>query len=88
MIIHGVTRSAERPEEMLVDEKSVWVAGDIQEVTVADEDGGTHIEYEYNLIQYTKDEYIHIMIETNEALSEDLTNTQLALVEVYEMIGG
>lgn len=32
--------------------------------------------------------YVKGLEDTNSALEEDLTNTQLALVEVYEMIGG
>ncbi len=87
MILHGTTRSTTVPDEIRVDEQSVWFADDITEVTVADEEG-THIEYEYTLIQYTKDEYIHNLINDNQTLQEELTNTELALVEVYELIGG
>ena len=39
-----------------------------------------HIEYEYELLQYTKDEYIKLMSEQN-------YETQLALVELYESLG-
>lgn len=33
-------------------------------------------------------EYVKGLEDSNAALEDDLTNTQLALVEVYEMIGG
>ena len=37
---------------------------------------------------YTKDEYIKLMAEKNAELESQLTDTQLALCDVYEMIGG
>ena len=53
----------------------------IEEITVKDiESNTTHIEYEYELLQYTKDEYIKLMSEQN-------YETQLALVELYESLG-
>ena len=85
MINHGLVRAGEAPEAVLVDEHSVWVASDVQSVTVADE-SGEHTEYEFNLVQYEKDEFIHGMIEQNETLEQQLTDTQLALCDVYELI--
>ena len=46
-----------------------------------------HTEYEYTQKQYAKDEYISLLDERNKALAQQLTNTQLALCDVYEMIG-
>ena len=40
------------------------------------------------MVQYSKDEYLALMDEKNAALEEQLTDTQLALCDVYEMIGG
>ena len=37
--------------------------------------------------EYTKDEYIQMVSDKNSALEEELTNTQIALTEVYELIG-
>ena len=87
MMNHGLVRACERPETVVVDEHSVWVASEIQSVTVPDETG-EHTEYEFNLVQFDKDEFIHGMIEKNESLEAQLTDTQLALCDVYEMIGG
>lgn len=36
--------------------------------------------------EYTKDEYIQMVSDNNSALKEELTNTQIALTEVYELI--
>jgi len=61
-----------------LDENSVWVYSNITPVeeTVGEE---TFSGWEFNMVQYTKDEYISL-------LDNQLTDTQLALVEVYEMI--
>ncbi len=80
MVNLGKVRAAEAPENMVIDEYSVWIAENITEVTVTDEQG-THTEYEFDLKQYNKDEYIH-------AMDDQLTDAQLALCELYEIIGG
>lgn len=88
MVNHGKVRSTERPESMVIDEYSVWMNSNIQEIEVEDEvvtDDGkvekrTHIEYEYDMVQYTKDEVII-------AQSQQITDTQLALCEIYESLG-
>ena len=79
MIDYGIVKSTVRPEERKVDEFSVWVNTDIAETA----DG-----WEYHMVQYTKDEYIKLMDEKNAELESQLTDTQLALCDVYEMIGG
>lgn len=88
MVNHGKVRSTEKPESMVIDEYSVWMNSNIQEIEVEDEvvtDDGkvekrTHIEYEYDMVQYTKDEVII-------AQSQQITDTQLALCEIYESLG-
>ena len=76
---YGIAQSAVRPEEKVVDEYSVWVSTDITRTTSG---------WTYHLVQYSKDEYLALMDEKNAALEEQLTDTQLALCDVYEMIGG
>ena len=76
---YGIVKSAVKPEEKTVDEYSVWVNTDITEMA----DG-----WVYHMVQYSKDEYLALMDEKNAALEEQLTDTQLALCDVYEMIGG
>ena len=85
MINHGTVRATEAPETLHVDECSVWVASDIQTVTVKDENG-ERTEYEFTLLQYDKDEYIRHMAEVNASLDMQMTETQLALCDVYELI--
>jgi len=78
MIDYGRQRSTVKPEPMVIDESSVWVHSNIQPVeeTVGEE---MFSGWEFNMVQYTKDEYIRM-------LDTQLTDTQFALVEVYEMI--
>jgi len=75
---YGRVRSTVKPEPMVLDEFSVWIYTNIipVEETVGEE---TFSGWEFNMVQYTKDEYISL-------LDKQLTDTQLALVEVYEMI--
>ena len=85
---YGRTRSTVRPDEKVIDEFSVWIASDIQEVSeegVGDQEGFTG--YEYNLVQYGKDEYIKMIDDKNADLEQQMTDTQIALCDVYEMLG-
>lgn len=82
-----IVQSTIKPNEIEIDEYSVWVNKNVREITVPDENG-THTEYEYNQTQYSKDEFIRLMSEQNKNLEDKLTDTQLALCDVYEMIGG
>ena len=41
--------------------------------------------YEFTLTEYEKDEYIKLQAEKNESLGQQVTDTQVALTEVYEM---
>jgi hypothetical protein len=78
MTNYGKVQSTVKPEPMVIDESSVWVHTNIQPVeeTVGEE---TFSGWEFDMVQYTKDEYIRM-------LDTQLTDTQLALVEVYELI--
>ena len=80
---YGKVKSTVEPAPMVVDEVSVWVHSNITPVeeTVGEE---TFSGFEYDMIQYEKDEYIKIMAEKNQTMETQLTDTQLALVEIYE----
>jgi hypothetical protein len=79
MTVYEEVRSTVKPDAVKIDEYSVWVAENIRE------DGG---EWVYTLTQYEKDEYIKLMDEKSAELDAQLTDTQLALCDVYEMMGG
>lgn len=76
-----------KPEEIEFDMVSVWVNKDIKEITIADE-SASHTEYEYNQTQYSKDAYIKFLSDKNKELENKLTDTQLALCDIYETMEG
>ena len=83
---HGQVRSTVEPLAVEITASKVFVASDIEEITVTmGED--THVEFQFNLIEYDKDEYIRMMSDKNESVEQELTNTQIALCDVYETIG-
>lgn len=86
MIEHGKVRSTVSPEPLVVDEHSVWVHSNITplEEVVGEE---TFVGFEYDMVQYKKDEYIKIITEKNQRVELQLTDAQVALVELYEGLG-
>lgn len=85
MIDYRAVRSTVKPDAVEIDEYSVWLNSDIKEIEMQSEDK-THTEYEFNQVRYTKDEYIKLIDERNTTLESQLTDTQLALCEIYEGI--
>lgn len=78
----GTVKSTVKPESLAIDAFSVWVADNIREVS---EDRFTG--FSYTLLQYGKDEYIKLLSEQGLLLENQLTDTQLALTEIYENMG-
>lgn len=84
---YGLTRSTTEPQTVEIKETKVFVATKIKQVTVTTDDGDVQ-EYQFSLVEYDKDEYIRMMSDKNDELEQQVTDTQLALCDVYEMIGG
>lgn len=80
MIAHGKTQSAVMPKAVEILESKVFVASNIEAVE-QEVDGVSATMYEFDYTEYDKDEYIR-------ALETQLTETQLALCDVYELISG
>ena len=78
--------SAEQAKEIIVGTDTVYVHTNIVQIT-KDKDGNT-VEnlYSYDEIQYDKDEYIEIIAKKNKQLESQVTDTELALVEIYESL--
>ena len=77
----GRQRSTVKPDEMVIDEFSVWIHSDIQEVSepgIDDQEGFTG--YEFNMVQYTKDEFIMQQATINNETNKIL-NTMLGVNE-------
>lgn len=81
----NVQGSLQQAQPLIVNKDTVYVHTNIVQAT--DEDGNVVDGlYVYDEVQYTKDEYIQIMAEKNETLERDLTDTQLAIAEIYESL--
>ena len=82
---YGLQRSAVEPKAVEITESKVFVATDIEQVTLTMDEQEIQ-EYQFNLVEYDKDEYIKIISKKNEELEQQMTDTQLALCDVYEML--
>ena len=64
---YGRVRSTVRPKPIEIDSYHVYVNSNIMEIITDDFNG-----YEYDMIQYEKDEYIELLSEQNETFLETL----------------
>lgn len=84
---YGTQRSTVKPEDVEITESKVFSYEDITEIKVKNpESDGEVTMYEFTLTEYDKDEYIRIQAEKNASLEEQMTQTQVALCDVYEML--
>lgn len=80
MIDYGKQKSTVRPEELELTETKVFVSSNVTEVNEDETDGQPgFVGYEFDLIEYDKDEYIKIQAEKNESLQNQVEVTQEAL---------
>lgn len=85
----GIVQSTVKPSEVDIKDTKVFIASDIKDVKEEGTDGQPGFEgYSYNLKEYDKDEYIKSLQDKNAELEDETTQVQVALTEVYEMIGG
>lgn len=97
-IFNKVQGSKEASKELIVDENNiVFVHSNVRKISIdelrtmypdniSDEELAKIDLYEYDEIQYTKDEYIEVLANKNKELNNQIIDTQLALVELYEEI--
>ena len=82
----NVQGSSQQAQPLIVNKDTVYVHTNIVQAT--DEDGNiVDGLYVYDEVQYTKDEYIKLISDKNETLEKEVTETQLALCELYESLG-
>lgn len=81
MINHGNVQSTVKPQPFEVTTENVWVAENIQEVKTEEFEG-----FSYDLTQYTLEEYTLKSIEVNKELERQVSETQMAIVEIYESV--
>lgn len=84
---YGTQRSTVKPEDVEITESKVFSYEDITEIKVENPESDDEVTmYEFTLTEYDKDEYIRIQAEKNASLEEQMTQTQVALCDVYEML--
>lgn len=81
MTNHGKVRSVQQPEQIVIDDYSVWLAANITKVA----EPGTVEQpgfdgWEYDLTQYTKDEFILNQAVQNQEIN-NLMNIMLGVNE-------
>lgn len=82
----GIVQGSEaQAQDIIINKDTVYVHSDIKKVEKKDEKDPD--VWEYHEVQYDKDEYIELIAEKNKALEKQVTDTQLALTELYEMKG-
>lgn len=80
----GIVQGSEaQAKDIIISVDTVYVHSDIKKVEKKDEKDPD--VWEYHEIQYGKDEYISLLAEKNTSLEKQVTDTQMALTELYEM---
>lgn len=82
-----VQGSAEQAVGLVVGVDTVYIHTDITKIETDSEGNPVEGQYQYHEVQYDKDEYIKVISEKNDSLEQEVINTQIALCEVYEMMG-
>ena len=82
----GKQKSTVRPQDVEILETKVFLASNVEEVTetIGEEFNG----FQFDLTEYTKDEYIRLLDTKNQSLESQVVNSYLALCDVYELVGG
>lgn len=79
-----VQGSAAQAVPLIVGTDTVYVHSNIEQVLTDKEGNSVEGLFQYHEIQYEKDEYIKLIAEKNDALEAQVTDTQLALCELFE----
>lgn len=77
MVDYGKVRSTVKPESIVIDDFSVWQHTNIQEVSENVGEENEFKGFEFNMVQYTKDEFIL----QQAAMNSSLVNTMLGVNE-------
>lgn len=80
MVDYGKVRSTVKPESIVIDDFSVWQHTNIQEVSENVGEENEFKGFEFNMVQYTKDEFILQQAAMNQELNS-LVNTILGVNE-------
>lgn len=77
MTDYGKVRSTVKPDEIVIDEFSVWENRNIKAISENVDSENEFVGYEFNMVQYDKNEFILKQTKENSELSEQITQTQV-----------
>ena len=79
----GKQKSTVRPQDVEILKTKVFLASNIEEVieTIGEEEFNG---FQFDLTEYTKDEYIRLLDTKNQSLESQIVNVYIALCEIYE----
>lgn len=83
----GKQKSTVRPQDVEILETKVFIASNIEEATDTIGEEGFN-GFQFDLTEYSKDEYIRLLDTKNQSLESQIVNAYLALCDVYESVGG
>lgn len=75
---YGKVQSLNQPQEIEIKEEKVFLASNIQSFTTIVEDK-EESGYEYDYVEYTKDEYIKLLSQQSQRLEEELAAAKILL---------
>ena len=75
---YGKVQSLNQPQEIEIKEEKVFLASNIQPYTTVIEDK-EESGYEYDYVEYTKDEYIKLLSQQSQRLEEELAAAKVLL---------
>ena len=75
---YGQVQSLNQPQEIEIKEDKVFIASNIQSYTIEVEDKEEN-GYEYDYVEYSKDEYIALLSQQSQQLAEELAATKVLL---------
>lgn len=75
---YGKVQSLNQPQEIEIKEDKVFIASNIQSYTIEVEDKEEN-GYEYDYVEYSKDEYIALLSQQSQQLAEELAAAKILL---------
>lgn len=87
MKLYSKVQSTVKPKGIVIDNDNIWVYSNIKRISNEDTEIA-FIGFEFDIKQYSKDEFILLKLEEQKSLLDRINNTQLALCELYEAMEG
>ncbi|MCI9085775.1 MAG: hypothetical protein HFE51_05055 [Clostridia bacterium] len=85
----GIVRgNSEQAKELVIGKDTVYIHTNI--IPLKTDSRGNEVEdlFQFNEVQYDKDEFIELLANQNAEMTDRINNTQLALCELYETENG